>query len=119
MCLYFIHNVALIRTLAIKPDLLLLDEAFSALDFTTRLMVNDDVYNIIRSLRKTTIMVNHDLNEAISMADYVVVLSKGPSTVKNMYKIDLNCKELPSAKRKDINFNYYFDLIYKELDTVV
>ena len=113
------QRVALIRTLAIKPDLLLLDEAFSALDFTTRLSVNDDVFNIIKSLNKTTIMVTHDLNEAISMADYVVVLSKGPSIVKNMYKIDLECKGSPSMRRKDSKFNYYFDSIYGELDNIV
>lgn len=113
------QRAALIRTLAIKPKILLLDEAFSALDFTTRLSVNDDVYNIIKSLNKTTIMVTHDLNEAISMADYVVVLSKGPSIVKNMYKIDLECKGSPSTRRKDSKFNYYFDLIYGELDNIV
>ena len=113
------QRVALIRTLAIKPDLLLLDEAFSALDFTTRLSVNDDVYKVIKNLNKTTIMVTHDLNEAISMADYVVVLSKGPSIVKNVYKIDLECKDIPSINRKDSKFNYYFDLIYEELDTIV
>ena len=118
-CLHCNQRVALIRTLAIKPDLLLLDEAFSALDFTTRLSVNDDVYNIIKSLNKTTIMVTHDLNEAISMADYVVVLSKGPSIVKNMYKIDLECKGSPSARRKDSKFNYYFDLIFYLLSIVL
>ena len=113
------QRVALIRTLAIKPDLLLLDEAFSALDFTTRLSVNDDVYKIIKSMNKTTIMVTHDLNEAISMADYVVVLSKRPSVVKNIYKIDLDNKGLPTDNRKDNKFNYYFDLIYGELDNIV
>ena len=95
------QRVALIRTLAIKPDLLLLDEAFSALDFTTRLSVNDDVYKIIKGLNKTTIMVTHDLQEAIAMADYVVVLSKGPSIVKNVYKIELDNKGLPTLNRKD------------------
>ena len=113
------QRVALIRTLAIKPDLLLLDEAFSALDFTTRLSVNDDVYKIIKSLNKTTIMVTHDLHEAIAMADYVVVLSKGPSIVKNIYKIELDNNDLPTLNRKDNKFNYYFDLIYKDLDNIV
>ena len=113
------QRVALIRTLAIKPDLLLLDEAFSALDFTTRLSVNDDVYKIIKGLNKTTIMVTHDLQEAIAMADYVVVLSKGPSIVKNVYKIELDNKGLPTLNRKDNKFNYYFDLIYKDLDNIV
>lgn len=113
------QRVALIRTLAIKPDLLLLDEAFSALDFTTRLSVNDDVYKIIKGLNKTTIMVTHDLQEAIAMADYVIVLSKGPSVVKNIYKIELDNKGLPTLNRKDNKFNYYFDLIYKDLDNIV
>lgn len=113
------QRVALIRTLAIKPDLLLLDEAFSALDFTTRLSVNDDVYKIIKGLNKTTIMVTHDLQEAIAMADYVIVLSKGPSIVKNIYKIELDNKRLPTLNRKDNKFNYYFDLIYKDLDNIV
>lgn len=113
------QRVALIRTLAIKPDLLLLDEAFSALDFTTRLSVNDDVYKIIKGLNKTTIMVTHDLQEAIAMADYVIVLSKGPSIVKNIYKIELDNKGLPTLNRKDNKFNYYFDLIYKDLDNIV
>lgn len=113
------QRVALIRTLAIKPDLLLLDEAFSALDFTTRLSVNDDVYKIIKGINKTTIMVTHDINEAIAMADYVIVLSKGPSVVKNIYSIDLEKKGLPSQNRKDNKFNYYFDLVYKDLDNIV
>lgn len=96
-----------------------MDEAFSALDFTTRLSVNDDVYKIIKGLKKTTIMVTHDLQEAIAMADYIVVLSKGPSIVKNIYKIELDNKGLPTLNRKDNKFNYYFDLIYKDLDTIV
>ena len=70
-------------------------------------------------MNKTTIMVTHDLNEAISMADYVVVLSKRPSVVKNIYKIDLDNKGLPTDNRKDNKFNYYFDLIYGELDNIV
>ena len=84
---------------------MLLDEAFSALDFTTRLSVNDDVYNIIKSLSKTTIMVTHDISEAISMADYVVVLSKGPSVVKKIIKIELDNRDLPTINRKDNKFN--------------
>jgi NitT/TauT family transport system ATP-binding protein len=77
-------------------------------------------YNDIHEEYNTTmIFVTHDLNEAISMADYVVVLSKGPSIVKNMYKIDLECKGSPSTRRKDSKFNYYFDLIYGELDNIV
>lgn len=113
------QRVALIRTLAIKPDLLFLDEPFSALDYTTRLNVSDDVYKIIKSYGKTTIMVTHDIAEAISMADKVIVLSKSPATVKNIYNIELENKKLPTENRKDTKFNYYYDLILKDLDTIV
>lgn len=110
------QRVSLIRTLAIKPDILFLDEPFSALDFSTRLKVSDDVYKIIKKEKKTTIMVTHDIGEAISMADKVIVLSKSPAKVKNVYNIELINKELPTQNRKDKNFNYYYDLIWKDLD---
>lgn len=113
------QRCALIRTLAIKPDILLLDEPFSALDFSTSLEVSDDVYKIIKDTGKTTIMVTHDIGSAISMADKVVVLSKGPSVIKNIYNIKLNNKDKPTINRKDPMFNYYFDLIWKDLDKVV
>lgn len=113
------QRVALIRTLAIKPDILFLDEPFSALDFSTRLNVSDDVYKIIKDTKKTTIMVTHDIGEAISMADKVVVLSKSPAKIKNIYKINLLNKGLPTQNRKDENFNYYYDLIWKDLDEVI
>ncbi len=112
------QRVALIRTLATKPEILLLDEAFSALDYQTRLNVSSDVYRIIKSEKKTTIMVTHDIPEAISMSDKIIVLSNRPSTIKNIHEINfeiddrnpLNCRELPA-------FNKYFDTIWKELDT--
>ena len=75
------QRAALIRTLALKPDLLLLDEPFSALDYQTRLTVCDDVRQIIRQEKKTAILVTHDLSEAISMADRVLVLSKRPASI--------------------------------------
>ena len=110
------QRVSLIRTLAIKPDILFLDEPFSALDFSTRLKVSDDVYKIIKKENKTTIMVTHDIGEAISMADKVIVLSKSPAKIKSVYNIELINKELPTSNRKDEKFNYYYDLIWKELD---
>lgn len=113
------QRCALIRTLAINPDILFLDEPFSALDFTTRLNVSDDVYKIIKETRKTTIMVTHDIGEAISMADRVIVLSKSPAYIKNIYNIELSKKSIPTENRKDSNFNYYYDLIWKDLDTIV
>jgi NitT/TauT family transport system ATP-binding protein len=110
------QRVALIRTLAIDPDVLLLDEAFSSLDYQTRLEVSNDVYKIIKKENKTTIMVTHDISEAISMADIVIVLSSRPSVIKNIYKIDLNQYENPLDRRTDEKFNFYHKAIWKDLD---
>lgn len=110
------QRVALIRTLAISPDILFLDEPFSALDFSTRLKVSDDVYNIINETGITTLMVTHDIGEAISMADKVVVLSNGPAVIKNIYDIKLEQKSIPTINRKDSMFNYYYDLIWNDLN---
>ena len=111
------QRVALIRTLAIRPNILLLDEAFSALDYQTRLMVTEDVYKILKNENITALMVTHDISEAISMSDRVVVLSKRPAKIKNIHEIDfemdnrtpLNCRESPK-------FSKYFNLMWKELD---
>lgn len=113
------QRVALIRTLAIKPDLLLLDEPFSALDYSTRLNLSNDVYDIIKSYGKTTIMITHDIGEAVSMASKVIVLSKSPAVVKSIYKIELENKTNPMDNRKDEKFNYYFDLIWNDLDEII
>ena len=112
------QRVALIRTLSVDPDILLLDEPFSALDYQTRLMVNDDVYKIIKNENKSVILVTHDISEAIAMGDKVAVLSKRPSTIKNEYKIDLSMEEekTPFKCRKVPKFQSYFDLLWKELD---
>ena len=110
------QRVALIRTLAIEPDILFLDEAFSALDYSTRLSVSDDVYKIIKDTGKTTLMVTHDIGEAISMADKVIVLSKGPAVVKNIYDIQLAKRDTPTNNRKDKMYEYYYDLISKDLN---
>lgn len=113
------QRVALIRTLSVDPTILLLDEAFSALDYQTRLLVSDDVYKIIKNENKSTIMVTHDISEAISMSDKVAVLSKRPATVKNIYDIDLGVSEekMPLERRKVPAFQNYFDILWKELDT--
>ena len=112
------QRVALIRTLSVDPDILLLDEPFSALDYQTRLMVNDDVYKIIKNENKSVILVTHDISEAIAMGDKVAVLSKRPSTIKNEYKIDLSMEEekTPFKCRKVPKFQKYLDLLWKELD---
>ena len=110
------QRVALIRTLATKPDILLLDEPFSALDYQTRITVSDDVFKIIKEEEKTAILVTHDISEAISMADKVVVLSNRPSIVKKIYDIKMDKKGLPSENRKNEKFNFYYKQIWKDLD---
>ncbi len=110
------QRVALIRTLATKPDILLLDEPFSALDYQTRLKVSDDVYNIIKKEKKSAIMVTHDIAEAISMADKIIILSKRPSIIKKIIDINLTNKSTPINNRKAKEFAYYYDLIWKEID---
>ena len=98
------QRVALIRTLAINPDILLLDEPFSALDYQTRLAVSDDVWKIIKKEKKTTIMITHDVAEAISMADRVVVLSNRPARVKSIYNIEMKNKGTPIGNRNKEEF---------------
>ena len=110
------QRVALIRTLAINPDLILLDEPFSSLDYQTRLALSNDLYKIIKNERKTAILITHDIAEAISMADRIIVLTKRPCKVKNIYEIKLDNKTNPIDNRKDKYFNYYYDKIWRDLD---
>ncbi len=112
------QRVALIRTLSVDPDVLLLDEPFSALDYQTRLLVSDDVYKIIKKEGKSAILVTHDISEAIAMGDKVAVLSNRPSTIKSKYNIDLGLGEsrTPFECRKVPKFQTYFDQLWKELD---
>ena len=109
------QRVALIRTLAIKPDILLLDEAFSALDYQTRLLVADDVYHILRKENKSAIMVTHDIAEGISMADRVIVLSKRPGTVSQNIELSFKKDDTPLERRSLPVFQEYFNKIWKEL----
>ena len=109
------QRVSLIRTLATKPDVLLLDEPFSALDQETRLAVSDDVYRIIKKENKSAIMVTHDIGEAVSMADRVIVLSDRPSKVKNIYEIKIKNRKNPIENRKTKEFSDYYDLIWKDI----
>ena len=114
------QRVALIRTLATRPSILLLDEAFSALDYQTRIMVTNDIFQILKNEKITAVMVTHDISEAISMSDRVVVLTNRPGTVNKIHEIDfemenrnpINCRECPK-------FSKYFDTIWKELDVHV
>lgn len=110
------QRVALIRTLATKPDILLLDEPLSALDAQSRLAIGEDIYNIIKQEGKTAIMVSHDISEAISMSDTVIVLSKRPSIVKKIYNIELINKSTPIKNRSAKNFASYYEMIWRDLD---
>lgn len=110
------QRVALIRTLAIKPKILLLDEAFSALDYQTRLMVTNDIYKILKNENITALMVTHDISEAISMSDKIIVLTKRPAKVKTIHDIKFDIEErTPLNCRKDPRFSKYFDILWKEL----
>lgn len=108
------QRVALIRTLAFRPKILLLDEPFSALDFQTRLSVCDDVFSIIRSENKTALLVTHDISEAVSLSDRVIVLSPRPAAVKKTFTIDIDAPT-PLKRREDPGFSGWFDRIWKEV----
>lgn len=110
------QRTALIRTLALKPDILLLDEPFSSLDYQTRLAVSDDIRKIISNEDKTAILVTHDISEAISLADKIIVMTARPSSIKNVYDIKLKYDSSCFEKRKSPEFAGYYDKIWRDLD---
>lgn len=111
------QRAALIRTLVLEPDILLLDEPFSALDYQTRLTVADDIGQIIKREHKTAILVTHDLSEAISLGDRVIILSKRPATIWQTVPIKFALqKDTPLARRNEPEFKTYFNLIWGELN---
>jgi len=110
------QRAALIRTLALDPQLLLLDEPFSALDYQTRLMVSDDICRLIRAAGKTMIIITHDLSEAISLADRIIVLSSRPAVVKAELPICLTLEDdSPLAARRAPEFQQYFNRLWEDL----
>jgi NitT/TauT family transport system ATP-binding protein len=114
------QRAALIRTLAIRPELLLLDEPFSALDYQTRLSVSDDIGTIIKKENKTAILVSHDIAEAISLADRLIVLTERPAKIKNIHTITLSVPNRTPLKSRDApEFRHYFNTIWKELKSHV
>jgi NitT/TauT family transport system ATP-binding protein len=110
------QKAALIRTLVMDPEILLLDEPFSALDYQTRLSISDEVWKIIVNENKTTLLVTHDISEGISMSDRVAVLSKRPAHVKTILTMTLSGERSPMARREAPEFSGYFNKIWKELD---
>lgn len=111
------QRVALIRTLVLRPKILLLDEPFGALDYQTRQTVIDDVSDIIRNEKITSILVTHDINEAVCMADKIIVLSHRPATVRNVVMVDLDKTVSPSKRKKDKRFTELLNFVWKELDS--
>lgn len=112
------QRVALIRTLLLKPDIFLLDEPFSALDYQTRLAISDEVGLVLREKKKTAILVTHDIAEGISLCDRIAIMSTRPGRIKDIIVIKLSCDENPSPikLREAPEFREYFNKIWKELD---
>ncbi len=109
------QRAALIRTLSVDPDVLLLDEPFSALDYQTRLSVCDDVYKIIREEKKTALLITHDISEAISVADRIFVLSKRPASIVAEHTV-LFPEPEPLKRRENKEFSRWFEVLWKELN---
>ena len=110
------QRAALIRTLVLRPELLLLDEPFSALDYQTRLNVSNDIGTILQQEHKTAILVTHDLSEAISIGDRVIVLSHRPGTIRSIIPVSFEPGLTPLEKRNASHFKSYFNLIWKEFN---
>lgn len=111
------QRVALIRTLILEPDLLLLDEPFSALDYQTRLNVADDIGQIIRREKRSAILVTHDLSEAISLGDKVLVLTQRPASIKRIIPLKFDLEDdTPLHRRNAPEFKNYFNMVWKELN---
>ncbi|NLW23268.1 MAG: ABC transporter ATP-binding protein [Tissierellia bacterium] len=116
------QRAALIRTLMVEPNLLLLDEPFSALDYQTRLAISDEIGLILKKEKKTALLVTHDISEAISLSDRIIVLTKRPARIKDIIKPELTCPDgvwSPIKCREAPEFRYYFNKIWKELDVHV
>lgn len=111
------QRAALVRTLALEPDILLLDEPFSALDYQTRLSVGDDIGQIIRNAHKTALLVTHDLSEAVSLADRVIILTERPASITRIVPVTFTLeKDTPLLRRNAPEFKNYFNIIWKELN---
>jgi NitT/TauT family transport system ATP-binding protein len=112
------QRAALIRTLAVRPDCLLLDEPFSALDYQTRLRVAEEVYKILKEENKTVVMVTHDIAEAVSIADRIIVMTPRPGTILAEHRIVFSCpRRTPLTTRRQPEFPGYFNAVWKDLNS--
>lgn len=93
-----------------------MDEPFSALDYQSRINISNDIYNILKSEKKTLVLVTHDISEAITICDKIVVLTNRPAKIKNIYNIKYEKDMTPIEKRNTDTFNKYYDLIWKDID---
>ena len=109
-------KLAFAKLLLSKPDLLLLDEPFSALDYQTKLFVQNDVYNIIKKEQKAALIVTHDISEAIALSDKIIILSNRPCKIKKIFTLDFDKNLTPFQRRTDSTFNKYFKQIHYELN---
>lgn len=113
------QRVALMRTLAMGQDVILMDEPFQSLDYPTRIALEADLLEMVRELKKTVLFVTHDIEEAVSIADKVYVLSKGPGTVRDLHTVRLNMKrESPIDARKNPDFHVHYAAIWNQLEVV-
>lgn len=110
------QRVSLIRALALSPDILLMDEPFSALDYQSRIKISNDVYNILKKEKKTLILVTHDISEAVNMCNKIIVLTKRPAKIKKVFNIDFDKDIKQEDKRNTKEFSNYYNLIWKEID---
>lgn len=110
------QRVSLIRTIALKPKLLLLDEPFSQLDYQSRLSISSDVYKLVKINNITVILITHDIEEAISLSDRIIVLTNRPASIKNIYEINFDKNMVPIERRKNSSFINYFENIGKDLE---
>ena len=110
------QRVSLIRTIALKPKLLLLDEPFSQLDYQSRLSISSDVYKLVKTNNISVILITHDIEEAISLSDRIIVLSNRPASIKNIYEINFDKNMVPIDRRKNSSFINYFENIGKDLE---
>ena len=114
------QRVALIRTLATNPEVLLLDESFSALDYQMRLVIADEIWKIIKDEQKTAILVTHDIAEAVSISDKVIVMSRRPGHVKAVHPITFDAEyNTPMKRREAPAFNHFYNMVWKEMDACV